>query len=376
MDLSQKFEIPVHYIKEHYEPDDRLSVALIKREDGRAVIRQQFADARAICAKNYQAHLRAANANGSDIYLSVNTILPGMRNRTKADIDQVRHLFCDIDERGPEVVKAILASDLPKPSAVIESSKDRFQILWKVNGFSKDQAEAAVRNISTRFGADQAVWDCARVLRVPGFRNTKRGGKFYARLVPGERSAHILTPKDFPAFPELERTVQHAHKVNAPGGHSQSEKDWAKVMTALERGVRPDEIKAQIEAERTGNKIQPHRYAEYTVEKAIAVFERKRGSLSPQRGAKEVVMNEQQNLKPVGQLTNQQLVAEDRQLHDHYTQLMERYNQAPENQRAEIRREMEPVVNRERELRQEFIARFKPEISQDRVPDPQIGYSR
>ena len=376
-----RFEIPVRYIQDHYAPDDRLCVALIKRGE-QAATKQEFADARTICSPKYQAHLRGVNANGYDVYLSVNTIVPGVRKRTKASIDQVRHLFCDIDERGPEVVRRILASDLPKPSTIIESSRDRFQILWKVDGFSKDQAENAVRNIATRFDADQSVWDCARVLRVPGFRNTKREPPFYARIVPGERSSRILTPHDFPAFPPLERTVQqpapktYAQKTNSPAGRSQSEKDWAEVMRALEHGESPAEIKARIEAQRTGNKNQPHRYAEYTVEKAVKIFEQKRKGLSPRRGTKERVMNERQNLKPASQLTNEQISAESRELHSRYERLMERYEQAPPSQRAGIREEIKPVVNRERELRQEFTGRTNPELTQDRVPSQQIGYSR
>jgi hypothetical protein len=375
MDSPQQFEVPIRYIQAHYEPDDRLCVALIKRQEEQSVIRQEFADAREICKPKYQAHLRAVNAQGADVYLSVNTIMPERRNRTKADIDQVRHLFVDIDERGGEVVRAILASDLPKPSAVIESSRDRFQVLWSVDGFEKDQAEAAVRSIATRFEADQSVWDCARVLRLPGFRNTKREQPFYARIIPGERSAHILTPKDFPEFPALERTV-HVSKVNAVTGHSQSGKDWAYALRSLERGVSPAVIAEDIEAFRTGNKQNPHRYAERTVEKAVHVYERKREGISSRRGMKEEVMNERDNLKSAAQLTTEQLATETRELHAHYEQLKERYEQAPPGQRAEIREEMTPVVQRERELRQEYTGRLKLEITQDRVPEQGIGYSR
>ena len=87
-------------------------------------------------------------------------------------------------------------------------------------------------------------------------------------------------------------------------------------------------------------------------------------------------MNERQNLKPASQLTNEQISAESRELHSRYERLMERYEQAPASQRAEIREEIKPVVNRERELRQEFTGRTNPELTQDRVPSQQIGYSR
>src|SRR5215472_6817243 len=153
----------VRYIQRHYKPNDWLGVVLIKRgvEGDKAHIKQEFATARQISEPKYQAHLRAANAGAFDVYLTVNTLHEGARSRTKAQIAEVRHLFVDIDERGPEVVTAILKSDMPKPSAIIESSKDRFQLLWRVTGFNKDQAEEAVRSIAHRFGADEAVWDSA-----------------------------------------------------------------------------------------------------------------------------------------------------------------------------------------------------------------------
>jgi hypothetical protein len=372
MEFPQRFEIPIRYIQAHYEPDDRLCVALIKRHGEQSVIRQEFAEAREICKPKYQAHLRAVNAQGADVYLSVNTIVPGRRNRTKADIDQVRHLFVDVDERGVEVVRSILASDLPKPSAIIESSRDRFQVLWSVDGFEKDQAEAAVRSIAARFDADQSVWDCARVLRLPGFRNTKRQEPFYARIIPGERSAHILSPKDFPQFPVYERTAPVV-KVNAVAGHSQSEKDWAYALRSLERGISPAVIVEDIQAFRTGNKQNPHRYAERTVEKAVHVYERQREGPSLHRGGKE---EKRENLRPATQLSTDQLAAETRELHGLYAQLKERYEQASPSERPAIREEITPVVDRERELRQEYAGRLKPEQTRDRLPKQDLGYSR
>ncbi len=82
------------------------------------------------------------------------------------------------------------------------------------------------------------------------------------------------------------------------------------------------------------------------------------------------------DLKPVAQLSKREIVSEARDLHAHFQQLSERYQQAPKIQRAEIRDEMQPIVNRERELRQEFTGRVNPEISRDRVPEQQISLSR
>ena len=70
-----------------------------------------------------------------------------------------------------------------------------------------------------------------------------------------------------------------------------------------------------------------------------------------------------------------EIVAEAREIHATFKQLSDRFEQAPVDQRAEIREEMEPLVHREQELRQEAAGRLKPEWSRDRVPE-QLGYSR
>ena len=97
-----------------------------------------------------------------------------------------------------------------------------------------------------------------------------------------------------------------------------------------------------------------------------------------ERGMLAAVWQFQKNhreLKPA-QLTNQDIVSETHSLHAHFRQLAERYEQAPASQRAEIREEMQPLVNRERELREEYAGRVNPELIQDRVPEQDMGFSR
>jgi hypothetical protein len=86
-------------------------------------------------------------------------------------------------------------------------------------------------------------------------------------------------------------------------------------------------------------------------------------------------MEQAQRLKPTNQLTNREIVAEARELHSHFKELSQQYDQAPTPQRAHLREEMEPLVNRERDLRQEYTGRATQELGLDRVPE-QIGYSR
>ena len=83
-----------------------------------------------------------------------------------------------------------------------------------------------------------------------------------------------------------------------------------------------------------------------------------------------------QDLKPVTQMSSQEIVAEARGAHEQFQKLSEEYATASAPRREELRQEMQPLVNRERELREEFTGRLTPELSQDRVPEQQIAFSR
>ena len=199
------FDVPAQYLRANYERDDYLAVVLIYRKTG--IPKHEFGTAERIAAPRYQAHLRAENAQGADIYLTVNALKAGAAGRTKADVETVRHVFLDLDGGGREAVDRIVEADgMPNPHHVLNTSPDKHQVIWSVEGFDRGQAEALVRGMAHQFGADQAVWDTARVLRMPGFRNWKYEQPHYVRDVherPGER---IYRPDDFPAY-EAERTV-------------------------------------------------------------------------------------------------------------------------------------------------------------------------
>jgi len=67
---------------------------------------------------------------------------------------------------------------LPEPTHVVRSSPRRFQVLWSVPRGELDhaRAEALTKGLAARYRADTQVIDVARVLRLPGYRNWKRGG--------------------------------------------------------------------------------------------------------------------------------------------------------------------------------------------------------
>jgi hypothetical protein len=84
-----------------------------------------------------------------------------------------------------------------------------------------------------------------------------------------------------------------------------------------------------------------------------------------------------QDLKPPSEMTKPEIVAEARDLHAHFTELMQRFEETPAGpERSHLRDEMKPLVLRENELREEYTGRVKAEMTQDRVPEQSIGYGR
>jgi hypothetical protein len=273
---DERGRIPRNFLRQNYNRDDRLAVVTIERlQDGKAGrISHYFKTAEEIAAPEFQRMLRAANANGRDIYLTPNTLREDASGRTKADVHQIRHIYLDVDVGGREALERILrAEGMPNPHHVFETSSGKHQILWQVEGFDKEQAERTLRNLAAAHGADPAVTDCSRVLRVPGFRNCKYPDQpHYVRDIHRDPADQIYGPSDFPRYPEVDRPLPPGGDRPRFGGNgeiSQSERDWAYALRQLEMGMDPSVIRANIEAFRP-DKPNPRYYAERTVSRAQA----------------------------------------------------------------------------------------------------------
>jgi hypothetical protein len=100
----------------------------------------------------------------------MNALNDGARGRTKADVAIIRHVYLDFDENGTAAVEALVKrDDLPKPNYLVNSSPDKWQVVWKVEGFVKEEAESLQQALVRETGADPAATDSSRVLRLPGF---------------------------------------------------------------------------------------------------------------------------------------------------------------------------------------------------------------
>jgi hypothetical protein len=265
------FEEPGNYVRANFERDDRLAIVLINRASGR--VAQEIRTAEKIASPGYQAHLRAANAGGSCVFVSMNALNADAAGRTKADVAEIRHVYLDFDEGGWQAVQRVLDADqVPRPHHVLETSPGKHQVIWRVEGFKKEQAEGVQRGMAANFGSDPAASDCSRVLRLPGFRNCKYADAHYIRDVPAQQpNERLYSPDDFPRYDLARLTLQDRaeRRPRAVNGHSQSERDFGYAMRQLARGTPVDVIKAEIEAFRQ-DKPNPRYYAGRTVDRAYA----------------------------------------------------------------------------------------------------------
>ena len=258
-----------------FAPGDHLAVVLIHKPSHAVV--QRITTVTKAMSLAFQGWLQRMNTTGHfDIYASVNAVGSDSVTRTKRDIAAIRHVFLDFDSDAQSRMRALLTrADLPRPAAVINSSRNHWQVLWQVSGFTPSDAEALQRGLAREAGADIAVTDCSRVLRLPGFLNRKYSPPWQVS-VQHFRQPRSATPADFPVtafLHELQPALlpQISREKTAAGKLSQSERDWAYAKRSLALGRPQQDVIAAIAANRT-DKHNPLYYARLTVQKAaIAV---------------------------------------------------------------------------------------------------------
>ena len=260
------------YILNNFKPSDRVAMLLRNRTTEEVI--QRIAPAEKIAAPDFQQWLKERNRAGYDIYIAMNTLKEGACSRTKRDIHQIRHVYLDLDYRGPEALKAIQNSDdVPKPNFVLDTSPGKHQVVWKVEGATPQEAEDLQQRMAHEFGADIAATDASRVLRLPGFANRKYDAECLIRVTKHSDKTYNLRNFKVTSGPAKgDRTPEQ--RPPRLGGQreslTQSERDWAYAKRALARGDDPEEIIRRIADYRADEKHDPEYYARLTVAKAQA----------------------------------------------------------------------------------------------------------
>ena len=269
------------YISDNFKPSDRIAVLVLNRNLGETT--QRITTAQKAASPEFQAWLRYKNANGADIYVGMNPLKQDASTRTKDDIETIRHVYVDLDHGGSAALEEIKNSDLvPQPNYVLNTSPEKFQVVWKVEGITLEEAEALQHAMVREFGGDPAATDSTRVLRLPGFANKKYDRDFYVQAhVDSTQTYHL---RDFKVPIDSQEAPRHRNEEARSGSRvsgavlSQSEHDWAYAKRALARGDDPEEIIRRIADFRTEDKPSPEYYARHTVMNAQADLQRKAAS--------------------------------------------------------------------------------------------------
>jgi hypothetical protein len=211
------------------------------------------------------------NRDGADVFVGMNPVKDGAYSRTKQSLKEIRHVYLDIDRNGDQAIELIRSSlEVPTPNFVLNTSPGKYQVVWRIEGASLQQAESLLHGMAGHFGGDFAATDASRVLRLPGFVNHKLAFEFVVQVVQASDAVYSL--RDFSLPDEsLEAPRRHSESYGShrsPGHRSQSERDWGYAKRALARGDDPEDVIRRIADYRGDEKHST--YARRTVEKAQA----------------------------------------------------------------------------------------------------------
>jgi hypothetical protein len=283
MSANEKLDCPApsasEYIVDNFKPTDRIAVLVLNRQLGETT--QRITTAQKGSSPEFQAWLRYKNANGSDIYIGMNALQHHASTRTKGDIENISHVYLDLDHGGTASLEALENSHLvPRPNYVLNTSPGKYQVVWKVEGMTIEEAEALNHAMVREFDGDPAATDSTRVLRLPGFANKKYDSDFYVQV--RAESTQIYHLRDFKLQIDSPEAPRHQHQELGPKNSaqsralSQSEHDWAYAKRALARGDAPELVIQRICDYRSEDKADPKYYADHTVAKALAQLEEER----------------------------------------------------------------------------------------------------
>lgn len=270
------------------------------------------------------SYLRKLNADGYNIYVSVNVLHPGAESRKADDFLPFQvAVYLDLDskkkpahELWKEIWRLIQERKLPEPSYVVKSSKGNYQAYWICQEpVEHSKLRAIMEGLCQHLGIDHTQ-DIARVFRLPGFRNKKPGKddlvqppkgdviwidkekgakvrstkrqysrdifeKLYKIWGPGSGSREISSErkaqtesqkrKEITFRPsedqELEKLYRQVY-MNRKPRWSLSEVDMAFVNRALRNKFPPERI-ASFLAHLRSDKVNPVDYARRTVQEGI-----------------------------------------------------------------------------------------------------------
>ena len=114
--------------------------------------------------------LKKYNDKWAGIFFSVNSMIPGKRN--KDSVTHINSWICECDDFTKEEQQEKIKSCPLTPSLIVESNKS-YHMYWFAKDGTKENWDKICRWLCNHFWWDQQVIDISRVLRVPGFNHMK-----------------------------------------------------------------------------------------------------------------------------------------------------------------------------------------------------------
>jgi len=196
MAMSVEPAAPLRLLRAGYAPDDWVAVFLKSYDTNETC--QRVASIAQIASARFLAWLRSRNAAGFNIYVSVNSVEPNRRSRSRDAIAAVHHVFLEADHDGQHVLATLAARrDLPPPSYLLRTSRNRVHVFWRVAGFDVARVEAVQKQLARELKTDPAATSCSQTTRLPGFWNHKYRPPVLVTMTYG-RVSRIYAPEDFP----------------------------------------------------------------------------------------------------------------------------------------------------------------------------------
>lgn len=174
-----------------------------------------------------------ANANGYNIYWTVNTVRPGLNKKpTKTDIRTARFVHVDIDppKTGGAFDKPAIASamtEIAAPPSFIIDSGGGLQAFWRLDDHYQNLASIEAINTQVRdyFEAD-ACQNIDRLMRVPGTVNwpdkkkLARGRIAVTASVMIPDDGVVYSPEELAqTFPAAKIRPEQVRSINLPQGY-------------------------------------------------------------------------------------------------------------------------------------------------------------
>ncbi len=179
-------------------------VALFLKGCDRARPAQRIGSLAWACRGDVREWLCERNAAHDNVYASANALVAGACLRTRVDVAAVRHVFLDVDQDAPGVLRQLeQRSDLPSPSYVLHTSPERAHILWRARDFDPVAVERLQKRLAADVGGDLAATSVTQMTRLPGFWNHK-SREPYRVWVEYRDVERVYTPRDFPSADDAE----------------------------------------------------------------------------------------------------------------------------------------------------------------------------